>query len=166
MRRWYVAHTRPHAERYAVDHLLRQDFLAYVPFCRKLRRHARRCEMVKSPMFPRYVFVALDMAIDRWRSINGTRGISHLVCFGGRPEALPEGTVETLRAQEDDDGFVSLASLTLFDRGARLRVLDGSFAGKIGIYERMSAAERVVLLFDLLGHEVEVSVPLHAVEAA
>lgn len=117
-------------------------------------------------MFPRYVFVALDLAVDRWRSINGTRGVSHLVCLGDRPQALPDGTVETFREQEDEDGFVSFASLALFDFGARLRVLDGNFAGKVGVYERMTSAERVVLLFDLLGRAVEVSVPIHAVEAA
>jgi hypothetical protein len=30
----------------------------------------------------------------------------------------------------------------------------------------MTAAERVVLLFDLIGREVRVTVPIHAVEAA
>ncbi len=166
MKRWYVAYTRPRAEGQAVGHLLRQGFEAYVPLCRKLHRHARRTEAVKAPVFPRYVFVALDLTADRWNSVNGTRGICHLVRYGDRPAAVPEGIVEAYRAQENDHGFVSLASLALLERGARLRMLDGAFAGQTGRYERMTADERLVLLLDVLGREVSISVPVHALEAA
>lgn len=166
MRRWYVAYTAPLAERRAAVQLRRQGFEAYLPQCRKLRRHARRTEVVTTPLFPRYVFVALDLAADRWRSVNGTIGVSRLVCHGDVPSPVREGVVAALRAGEDDEGFVSLARLALFDRGARLRVLDGAFAGQIGAYERMTRAERVVLLFDMLGDDVEVAVPIHAIEAA
>lgn len=166
MRRWYVAYTRALAEQQVVGHLHRQGFEAYVPICRRLRRHARRAEVVTTPLFPRYVFVALDLTADRWRSVKGTYGICHLVCHGDWPAFVSDGVVAALRAREDEEGFVSLASLALFDRGARLRVLDGPFADQTGVYDRMTAAERVVLLFGLLGREVEVSVPIHAVVAA
>ena len=166
MMRWYVAYTQPNAEWKAVAHLRRQGFEAYLPLCRAIRRHARRQEVVRRPLFPRYVFVGLDLAADRWRAVNGTVGVGRLVCHGERPAPLPDAVVAALRAGEDAEGLVSLSSLVLFDPGARLRVLDGAFAGKTGRYVAMSAAERVVLLFDLIGREVEVTVPIHAVEAA
>lgn len=166
MKRWYVAYTQPQAERGATRHLKRQGFDAYLPLCRRIRRHARREESVLRPLFPRYVFVALDLQADRWRSVNGTVGVSRLVCQGERPAALPGGVVESLRDGEIDDGVVPLSQLMLFDPGARLRVLDGAFAGQTGIYQAMTAAERVVLLFDLIGRQVRVAVPIHAVEAA
>ena len=59
-----------------------------------------------------------------------------------------------------------LSRLLLFDPGARLRVLDGAFSGQTGLYHGMTETERVVLLFDLIGREVRVAVPIHAVEAA
>ena len=166
MMRWYVAYTQPNAEWKAVAHLRRQGFAAYLPLCRAIRRHARRQDVVRRPLFPRYVFVGLDLAADRWRAVNGTVGVSRLVSHGEWPAPLPGDVVARLRAGEDAEGMVSLASLVLFDPGARLRVLDGAFAGQTGRYVAMSAAERVVLLFDLIGAEVEVTVPIHAVEAA
>ena len=166
MMRWYVAYTQPNGEWKAVSHLRRQGFEAYLPLCRAIRRHARRREVVRRALFPRYVFVGLDLAADRWRAVNGTVGVSHLVCHGERPAPLPDDVVAALRAGEDTEGLVSLTSLVLFDPGAKLRVLDGAFAGKTGRYVHMSEAERVVLLFDLIGREVEVTVPIHAVEAA
>lgn len=166
MRRWYVAYTQPTAERRAAGHLKRQGFDAYLPLCRQIRRHARREETVLRPLFPRYVFVALDLEVDRWRSINGTIGVSNLVCHGERPAALPDGVVEGLRDGELDGGVVPLSRLVMFDKGAQLRVLDGAFVGQTGIYHGMTSAERVVLLFNLIGSNVEVTVPIHAVEAA
>ncbi len=166
MKRWYVAYTQPTAERRVAGHLERQGFDAYLPLCRQIRRHARREETVLRPLFPRYVFVALDLEADRWRSVNGTVGVSRLVCQGERPAALPDGVVESLRDGEIDGGVVPLSQLVLFDAGARLRVLDGAFAGQTGTYRGMTGAERVVLLFDLIGRQVRVAVPIHAVEAA
>ena len=166
MKRWYVAYTQPQAERRAAAHLKRQGFDAYLPQCRRIRRHARREETVLKPLFPRYLFVALDLDADRWHAVNGTIGVSRLVCHGERPTALPEGVVEGLRDAEIDEGAVPLSRLVLFDAGARLRVLDGAFAGQTGLYHGMTEAERVVLLFDLIGREVRVAVPIHAVEAA
>ena len=166
MMRWYVAYTQPNCEWKAVGHLRRQGFEAYLPLCRAIRRHARRKEVVRRPLFPRYVFVGFDLAADRWRAVNGTVGVSRLVSRGERPAPLPDDVVAALRAGEDAEGLVSLTSLVLFDPGAKLRVLDGAFAGQTGRYVYMSEAERVVLLFDLIGREVEVTVPIHAVEAA
>ncbi len=166
MMRWYVAYTQPNGEWKAVAHLRRQGFEAYLPLCRAIRRHARRKEVVRRPLFPRYVFVGFDLAADRWRAVNGTVGVSRLVCHGERPAPLPDDVVAALRAEEDTEGLVSLTSLVLFDPGARLRVLDGAFAGQTGRYVAMSEAERVVLLFNPIGREVEATVPIHAVEAA
>lgn len=166
MKRWYVAYTQPTAEHRAAGHLKRQGFDAYLPLCRKIWRHARRKETVSRPLFPRYVFVSFDLEVDRWRSVNGTIGVSWLVCHGEFPAALPDGVIESLRISEGDEGVVPLSQLVLFDAGARLRVLDGAFTGQTGTYQCMSEAERVVLLFDLIGHKVEVTVPVHAVEVA
>lgn len=165
MKRWYVVYTKPSAEPSAVDHLRRQGFDAYLPRCRKIVRHARRQTNVLRPLFPRYLFVGFDSAVDRWRSINGTFGISRLVCHGERPTPLPDGLVDGLRDSEIDGGVVPLSQLVLFDQGARLRVQDGAFKGQTGTYHGMTEAERVVLLFDMIGRQVKVALPIHAVEA-
>ena len=59
--RWFVAHTHPHAEAKATSHLNRQGFEIYFPRYLKRRRHARRIETVAAPLFPRYLFVAVDL---------------------------------------------------------------------------------------------------------
>jgi len=166
MKRWHVVYTQHRAETRAAEQLQRQGFEIYFPRCEKIRRHARREDVVRVALFPRYLFVAFNAEFDRWRAVNGTIGVSHLICHGEQPMALPDDVVPSLRATETGDGLVSLGSLALFEAGARLRVLDGAFVGKTGVYDGMTGADRVVLLFDLIGRQVRVAVPMHAVEAA
>ena len=85
MRRWYAVHTQPQAEGKAEFNLRRQGFEVYCPRLRKQRRHARRIDTVLTPLFPRYLFTALDVDEQPWRAINGTFGVVHLVGCGERP---------------------------------------------------------------------------------
>ncbi len=106
--RWYVVRTRPHAELKAVSHLQRQGFCAYLPRYLKRRRHARRTEIVPAPLFPRYLFVAVDLAAQRWRSIHSTVGVTHLVTNGDTPVSVAAKIVEELQQRHDERGFVRL----------------------------------------------------------
>src|SRR5262245_50327038 len=96
-RQWYVVHTHSHKEAQAELHLRRQGFTIYLPRYLRSRRHARKSEVVERPLFPRYLFVTLDLARDRWRSIQSTLGVSQLVLAGEAPLAVPMGIVEEIR---------------------------------------------------------------------
>ncbi len=65
--------------------LIRQGFEIYLPRYLKRRRHARKVDVVAAPLFPRYVFINIDMATQRWRPIQSTFGVSHLVMNGDEP---------------------------------------------------------------------------------
>jgi transcriptional antiterminator RfaH len=154
--RWFVAHTQPHAEAKATLHLKRQGFETYVPRYLKRRRHARKIETVAAPLFPRYLFVAFDISVHRWRSIYSTVGVSRLVCNGEDPVAVPEGIVEALRGREDANGLIKLDNRPRFRPGDKIRVLDGAFTDCLGLFEGLSERERVMILLDLLGRKVRI----------
>jgi transcriptional antiterminator RfaH len=163
--RWYVVQTQPHAEAKAAMHLARQGFVAYLPRYLKRRRHARKIETVSAPLFPRYLFVAVDTSAQRWRSIQSTIGVSHLV-GKDEPTALADKIIEELRGREDDKGFIQLLSRPRFSPGDAVRVLDGVFAACLGLYESMADTERVAVLLDLLGRKVRVVMDAEMVAAA
>ncbi len=164
--RWFVAHTQPHAEAKATAHLNRQGFEIYFPRYLKRRRHARRVETVARRCFPRYLFVAVDMAAQRWRSIYSTVGIARLVCNGDEPTAVPDGVVEALKSREDADGFIKLDYRPQFRAGDKIRVLDGAFSSCLGLFEGMAERERITILLDLLGRKVRVVLDADLVAAA
>lgn len=164
--RWYVVQSQPNAELKAVAHLNRQGFATYLPRYMKRRRHARRVEHVPAPLFPRYLFVGIDMSAQRWRSIFSTVGVSRLVCNGEMPTPIAEQVVGALRAREDEAGFVRLDMKPSFRAGDKICVLDGALAGCFGLYEGMKDNERVAVLLDMLGRKVRVTVDVESVAAA
>jgi len=164
--RWYVAHTHPHAEAKATAHLSRQGFDIYFPRYIKRRRHARRIETVPAPLFPRYLFVAIDLNAQRWRSIFSTVGVSRLVCNGEDPSPVPVGIVEALKSREDANGFIKLDCRPRFHVGDKIRVLDGAFSSYLGLFDGMAERERIAILLDLLGRKVRVILDADLVAAA
>jgi transcriptional antiterminator RfaH len=164
--RWYVVQTHPHAEAKAAAHLGRQGFNTYLPRYLKRRRHARRIETVAAPLFPRYMFVAVDIAAQRWRTIHSTVGISRLVSNGDSPTAVADAIIDGLKCREDEDGFVKLDRRPRFAPGDKIRVVDGVFSACLGLFESVTDGERIAILLDLLGRKVRVFLDSEFVTAA
>jgi transcriptional antiterminator RfaH len=164
--RWYVVQTRPHCEAKAALHLQRQGFGAYLPRYLKRRRHARRIDTVSAPLFPRYLFVAADLASQRWRAIHSTLGVSHLVCQGDAPAPVADAIVQQLWSRHDRAGYVRLDQAPRFAPGDKVRVSDGVFSACLGLFESVTDGERVAILLDLLGRKVKVVIDAELVEAA
>jgi len=165
-RRWYVVQTHPHAESKAAAHLVRQGFETYLPRYRKRRRHARQVDLVAVPLFPRYLFVAVDMATQRWRSIQSTFGVARLVARGDEPAPVTDQVIDGLKSREDEGGFVKLAACVHFAPGQKVQVLNGVFETCLGLFEGIADHERVAILLNFLGRKVRVVLDTAAVAAA
>jgi transcriptional antiterminator RfaH len=164
--RWYVVQTQVNGEAKAAQNLARQGYEIYLPRYLKRRRHARKVDFTAKPLFPRYMFVAIDMATQRWRSIQSTFGVARLVSNGDDPASVPEGVVHALRAREDDKGFVRLDSKPAFVPGDRVRVLAGAFMDSAGLFNGLADHDRVSILLDMLGRKVRVLLDADMVAAA
>lgn len=165
MERWYVVQTHARAEQRAVWHLRNQGFGAYLPQYLRRRRHARRTEWVRAPLFPGYLFVAMDIARMRWRAVASTIGVCRLVSDGRSPTPAPPGVVEEIRAREDGDGLIRMDRQRPFKRGEMVQITSGALADRAGLFECQVEEDRVILLLELLGRQVEVKIPLEAVAA-
>jgi transcriptional antiterminator RfaH len=121
---------------------------------------------VPAPLFPRYLFVGIDLGAQRWRSIFSTFGVSRLVCNGELPAPIADQVVNGLKSREDASGYVRLAFRPNFRAGDKIRILEGAFADCLGLYEGMKDSDRVAILLDLLGRKVRVTVDVESVAAA
>ena len=162
---WYVAFTQPNSEERAAAHLQNQDYQIYIPRYLKRRRFGRLINHA-APLFPRYVFVGIDIGRQRWRSVNGTVGVSYLICHGDQPIRVQEEILSALAAREDDSGLVKLLPARAFRPGERVRVSEGVFADQLGLYEGVSDSDRARILLDLLGRKVRVTVDADLVAVA
>lgn len=164
-RSWSVARTHAHKEILASTALGQQGYGVVCPMTLKTVRRSRRLVDRRVPLFPGYVFIALEGAPEGWRAINSTRGVRSLLTTAeGRPSRLPTGFVEDVLARTADDGVVvSRADLT---PGQRVRIRSGAFADLVGQVAELDPPGRVRVLLTLMAREVRVSVPATVVERA
>jgi len=165
MIRWYVAYTQPGKENLAAGQLAAQGFKTYLPKYRKTVRHARKVTDIKAPLFPRYIFVAFDLDLSRWRAINGTRGISYLLTMGEKPSAVPTGVVEEIKSRETQDQLIELEPNVPYDPGDSLEITSGALTRQVGNFIRVDTNQRIVMLLELLGRELEVRLQPEDVQA-
>jgi len=154
-RRWYLVRTLTRREVFAAEQLARQGFATFLPKQPRTIRHARRIRVALAAYFPGYLFVELDLAAQRWRSINGTLGVSHLVGPAERPSPVPKGVVEALIVAADARGVLSGPPL---QTGQTVRIIAGAFADQLAVIERLDDAGRVRVLLEIVTGTVAVTI--------
>ena len=162
MAEWYVVNTLPHQEGRAEQNLRRQSFTTLLPVTKKTRRHARRIDTVRAPLFPGYLFVQLDLAKQRWSSINSTFGVKRLLSNGLQPTEAPRDFIAALQDTIDEDGIAAVPAPEL-QPGQQVRIATGPFADTIAAVLHLSPGERVKVLLDVLGGNVSATMPRRAV---
>lgn len=164
--RWYVVQTRHLCEARAAQELANQGFEAFLPRYLRKRRHARKLSLAPAPLFPGYLFVSLDPARQRWRSINGTYGVVRVIAGEDGPVPVAGGIVAGLKARADGQGFIALSQRPDFVPGEIIRIRSGSFAETLGLFEGFRDQDRVAVLLELLGGQVRVVLGEELVEKA
>ena len=152
---WYAVALQRQADALARAHLERQGFSVFAPTMLRTVRHARQFITKQAPLFPGYLFIALELGRDRWRAVNGTRGVRGVLTAGDMPAQVPAGVIEELLA-------VQAASAPL-PEGASLEIIAGPFSGFVGRLQRLDGAARVTVLLQLIGAERAVSLERAAV---
>ena len=157
MKQWYVVHCRVNSEQRAETNLRRQDYETWLPMYHKTRRHARRVESVLRPLFPRYLFVRLDLTSQQWRPILSTFGVHNIIAGADGPLAIGDDIVEALHMRAGSGGVFEIARSAI-KPGDQVRVQAGPMADLEGIFQTELDSDRVLILLKLMGREVRVSV--------
>ena len=152
--RWYVAYVFTGREKNAEIHLRNQGFVTFNPIEKRTVRHARRLVTKQKSLFPGYLFVKIDIEVDRWRNINGTRGVKALIMQQERPVACPNGFVERLLEVADDNGVVDTSGR--LQPGQKVKVKTGPFVEFVGTLERLDSSGRARVLLEIMSGELPV----------
>ena len=157
MKRWHAVYTQPRMELWARTNLWERGFEVYLPRYLRVRRHARKTDRVAAPLFPRYLFVRADLAAVGQRAIDSAPGAVGLVRCGRHPSVVRDEIIDEIRAREADDGYIQLSREAVYTAGERLRIECGSLCDRVGIFQCTADNERVVILLNLLGRQVPVT---------
>lgn len=147
-KKWFAVQCLARREKYAQLNLENQRFRTFLPNLSKTVRHARRVLTVQQALFPGYLFIGLDLDRDRWRSVNGTFGVSRLIMSGERPARVPEEFIADLIRHTDEKGLVRL------DHGLKVgqsvKILSGPMADLLGELVSLDDNGRVRVLLEIM----------------
>lgn len=156
---WNLVHLRPNAEDLARRNLLRQGVNVFSPFEEVTVRRANHLISSRRNLFPGYFFVNFDHHIVRYRSINSTIGVNRLVSFrDNMPARVPGALMRELMERCDAHG--KIRPLSEISVGQTALVKKGPFAEMVGNIVNVDRPNRVWILLDLLGREVNVSIDI------
>jgi transcriptional antiterminator RfaH len=155
---WCVVYTNVNKEIIAEKNLIGQNFITYMPKYKKVIRHARKISTVIKPLFPRYIFVNIDLVAERWPIINSTYGVNALISMEGKPARISEKIINKIKLCEKQDKNIDIPPYKFMTKGDEVNILAGVFSGKKGIFNGVTDNNRVKVLFNLLGKEVTLSV--------
>ena len=158
---WFAVQTHGGKEALAMTNLRRQGYEAWCPMMSKQVRRGRRTETVLRPLFPRYIFVSLDLSVQRWKPVDSTFGVSKLLKIGDAPAPLPAGLVARLIDLTNEAGAIDFSDH--LQPGDQVKVISGSFDDWIGEVVRLPEQNRVILLLQMAGRAVPVSLPISRV---
>ena len=155
--KWYVVHTNANKEVICEKNLIRQNFITYMPKCKKIISHARKISTVIRPLFPRYIFVNIDLVKQRWATINSTRGVNNIISMEEKPVHISKDIINQIRYRENSSGITDIIPYQNIKEGNEVNILEGVFSGNKGIFDGLTDDNRVKVLFNLLGKEVALS---------
>ena len=160
---WYCVRSQPKKERLAAAQITALYGLeTFAPHIRYRRKTVRGAAWFKEAMFPGYLFVRCNLTAHK-RAVAAAPGVLHMPQFNGRVVSLSDEVIETLRSELDHaECRVAMQALAA---GDQTTILSGSMMGlQVEVIQVMPAEERVRVLIDLLGREVEVEFPTEALE--
>lgn len=159
-RQWYVVHTKPRQELLVAALLEANAELAvYLPQVAQ----PRKAKASRTALFPGYLFVQADLSQAPASAIDKTPGVVRLVQFDGRPQPVPDATIDRLQERVAEWNRQGGLPQHPFQPGATVRFTDGPLRGLEGVFQGpMRPTERVHVLLSFLGslNEVEVDAAL------
>ena len=135
----------------------------FVPLVERMTKVRGEWEVVRTRLFPGYVFIETDRPGDLYMRLKEVKVMTRLLKTGEEITPLYREEEEYLRSLEDEEHVVRYSEGYL--EGERLVVTSGALKGQEGKIRKILRHKRLVVLeVPLLGREVEVTLGLGVVE--
>lgn len=159
---WLLIQSKPREENRALINLCRQGFECRLFQIEKVKRRNGFKLARLEPLFPRYIFVYWpSVGVPRWRQLNYTYGVSHIVRFGHQWAWVDNELILSLEQQLN---YLRTHRIQAFQPGAKVRIVDGPLKGLEAIFEMPRGEDRAIILLDFLNRSVRSEIDLQSLE--
>ncbi len=177
MKAWYLLYCKPRGEVRAVRNLALQEIETYLPTIGEYKRVKGQVTVKRIPLFPGYLFVYFDPQITSVARIHSTRGVGRIVGCKELMTTVDDSLIHSIKMHEykllsellpefkneaaKSEGLA--AANVKFIQGGKVRFTEGPFAELEGIFEEKNGDKRCHVLFEIMGQQKRISVPINCV---
>ena len=154
---WYCLRSQSKHEHIAAAHVrMLEGVTVFCPRIRFKRPTRQGLVWVTEAMFPGYLFAHFDLG-EKHRQVRYAHCVIGIVQFGNHYPIIEERALAFLR---DETGMAEVKELTYeLVQGDQVKIVGGIFAGLEAVVTQiLSAKERVRILMDFLGRQMEAEV--------
>jgi transcriptional antiterminator NusG len=159
---WYVLHTKSRFENVVNDGLGKKSIEVFLPKVTVRSKRRDRKVMIRVPLFPGYLFVKTDLAPQSHLEIVKTVGAVRLIGSKQGPVPVPAETIDSLKIMVSGDHHITTGHR--LQKGDKVLVLRGPFAGVTGTFTRYGGKGRVIVNIEALGQYAGVEVSEEDIE--
>jgi transcriptional antiterminator RfaH len=163
---WYVVHTNPKQEDRADSNLRSWGIETLLPKLktRRVNEFTGALTYLTKPLFPGYMFARFN-ARKQLAKISFTRGVHHVVSFGGEPTPVEDEIIAIISERIDENGFVKIGDE--LKQGDKVVIKAGPLKDFEGIFEReLNDSERISVLLTTINYQGRVVVNRDLLERA
>jgi transcriptional antiterminator RfaH len=150
--RWFVAHTRPRAEKKLAEYCARNGISVTLPCYRSIRKYERKTVVFEKPLFPNYLFLRLKPA--EKQKVFHNDYVANLLDVTDQ-DLFEKQLGDILRSLDSDMEVLLAPQITA---GSRVKITSGPLRGLEGLVETRSGVTYVNLRLDFIGQAVAVRV--------
>ena len=156
---WLLVYTKAREEKRANKNLQNQGFETYLPMIAYEKMNQSKSFSLET-MFPRYLFIKINLENDSWTRVKSTRGVSHLIIFGHKLASVPNEVMVFLRKRTDEnDIFRQKITRREFQKGEKVIIKNGMLKGQEATLSSKKSKERVTILLRLMNQLTTAEIP-------
>ena len=149
--KWFVVHTKPRCEKKLAKYSLQYEINYYLPLLDSVRVYKNRKVKFTKPMFPGYVFIKCDQEEKRQLTITGY--VAYWLSVLNQMELISD----LKQIYSGRELGVEFTRAKFLEKGTKVEIQKGPFAGLIGYVEDQKDVKEVILQITLLRQAVSVS---------
>ena len=152
---WYAIYTRSRWEKRVMDLLNEKGIEAYVPLRKEIHKWSDRKKLIEVPLIRSYCFV--KVAGKDYYEVLNTPGAVRYIWFSGKPAAIPERQINTLKVITGSEVEVDCVADN-FQPGIRVMVNAGPLTGITGELVSVSKKKKVIVRIDHLNQVLTLTI--------
>lgn len=173
MAEWYVVHTYSGFEQKVAEAIMQRARIfgqahrihqVVIPTEEVVEVRKGQKRITPQKFFPGYVLVEMDMTDESWHLVKSTPKVTGFVGSGARPTPLPREQVEEILRQMEV-GAEKPKPKSVFQKGDRVRVVEGPFVNFTGTIEDLSPERgKLKVMVQIFGRLTPVELEYYQVE--